>query len=96
MADGESRTIGIDKWEQGTTQITTMRNGTATAKIINVLRVYLPAGEKRVGMPYWDITSTTLQAQMLPLLPQAQARKTRIRITKHGVAPLARFEVALI
>lgn len=96
MADGESRTFIVEKWDQGTTQITMQRNGQSQTRTINVLRLHVPVADKKIGMPYWDLTAQTLIAQLLPLLPGAQASKRRIRIIKHGVAPLARFEVALI
>jgi hypothetical protein len=40
---------------------------------------------------YYDVTSKTLRAQLVPLLPGIIARGARITVTKHGVAPAARF-----
>ena len=60
-------------------------------KSIDVLRLWVRPEEKMLGPNYWDITSQTLIAQLLPYFEAAEWRGKTFRITKHGVAPQARF-----
>lgn len=65
-------------------------------KTIQVLRLFLQPAEKAIGPPYWDITSQTLIAQILPWLQAGGAEGRIFKITKHGVAPRARFTFEII
>jgi len=53
--------------------------------------VFVPFALKPVGVSYWDITSQLLVAQMLPYLEGPGYKDKVFTITKHGVAPKARF-----
>jgi len=46
-----------------------------------------------VGVPYWDITSKTLQAQLRPLLLELIARGAEFTVTAHGEGPQKRFSL---
>ena len=65
-------------------------------KWITALRVWVPREHKEFFPWYWDITSQTLLAQLLPYLEQPGFDTKMFRITKHGVAPRARFTLEVI
>jgi len=58
-----------------------------------VLRIQLQSGVKPVGVPYWDVTSKTLQAQLRPLEGQLVKEGREFVITAHGSGPGKRFTV---
>jgi hypothetical protein len=91
LADGQSVELRLVTWERGTMTITPRYEGAAGSKEIPVLRVHVAAGVKPYPPMYYDITSKTLMAQMLPHLSQPNFERFVYRITKHGVAPTARF-----
>src|SRR5574341_2395883 len=64
-------------------------------KPILSLRVVLAPGEKPTGMPYWDITSTMLAAQLRPYLEQPGYQGKTFSILAVGVAPRKRFSLAV-
>lgn len=84
----------VQRFEEGSATITLRTTG--EVKTVEVLRIHVPQAAKPVGVPYWDITSKTLRAQLLPLLKSANTRARRFRITKMGLAPTARFQVEMI
>lgn len=62
-------------------------------KVIGSLRVVVDQQSKPTGLGYWDITSTTLIAQLLPWLQQPGFPTKTFTITAFGVAPKKRFTV---
>lgn len=60
-------------------------------KQITGLRIHVPPEMKDYFPYYWDITSQTLVAQLLPYLEKTGYGAKTFKITKHGVAPRARF-----
>jgi hypothetical protein len=62
-------------------------------KPIAALRIVVDQVSKPVGLGYWDITSTTLIAQLLPFLETAGYRAKTFTITAFGVAPKKRFSL---
>jgi len=89
LVDGETRELRITGWEQG--EVTIYPRHKPGGKVINALRVHVPQDTKDFFPFYWDITSKMLVAQMLPYLEQADYSHKVFVITKHGVAPKARF-----
>lgn len=81
----------ILRWEEGEAEITTRT--TPGQKVVEILRIHVPAETKKVGVPYWDITSKTLRAQLLPLLPGIVENGREVKIQKYGFAPSARFSL---
>ena len=96
LEDQRSLTLTPEKWLQGTMTIVPRFSGGQTAKLIQVLRLWVPASEKPTGMPYWDVTSQTLIAQVVPLLPDIVARHGKITIKAFGRAPAKRFTVEVL
>jgi len=91
LADTETKTLEIQKWEIGTMKIITPEF--PEGKIIKVLRVWVPRAIKPIGTDYYDITSQTLIAQLEPYLKTPDFRRKKFIITKFGVAPRARFKL---
>ena len=93
LADRESKDLKVVSWERGTTEIDTVRRGREVRVEIPVLRVHVPVEVKPLAPRYYDITSKTLTAQLLPLLLRRDFKKWTYRITAYGVAPRKRFSL---
>lgn len=91
LGDRESVRLRITSSERGTILIHPRYEGAPKEKRIPALRVHLPTGVKEYPPMYYDITSKTLIAQLWPLLLQRDFMNYEYVITKHGVAPRARF-----
>lgn len=91
LRDRESVTLKVVSWERGTTEIATSRRGREVTIEIPVLRVHVTTETKPYPPNYYDISSKTLTAQLLPLLLQRGYEKWSYRVTAHGVAPRKRF-----
>ncbi len=64
-------------------------------KTIKAIRIWVPEGDKPLFPDYFDITASTLVAQLEPVLRRSELRGLELTITKHGVAPKARYQVAV-
>lgn len=62
-------------------------------KRIKAIRVWVPESDKPLFPDYFDITASTLVAQLEPVLRRSDLRGLELVITKHGVAPKARYTV---
>ena len=91
LADGETKELHIDQWDIGEMDITP-RDGRPRRRI-RVLRIQVPPPDKPIGPGYWDITGQTLIEQLLPYLRGAAFQRKTYAVTKHGVAPQARFSL---
>ena len=91
LADAQSATLRVISYERGSTVIKTIRRGVEVDLEIPVLRVHLAPGAKLYPPMYYDISSKTLTAQLLPLLSEPGFEKYEYIITAHGVAPRKRF-----
>jgi len=91
LADGGSITLHIRAWQMG--RLTIHPGYGIQPKVIRTLRLWVPRMEKPIGPDYWDVTSQTLIYQLLPFLEREDFRARTFAITKHGVAPRARFSL---
>lgn len=91
LKDEESLTVRVVSWERGTVIIHPKYPGAPAEKEIVVLRLHLAAGVKPYPPMYYDVTSKTLMAQLRPMLMERGFELYQYIITKHGVAPRARF-----
>jgi len=89
LTDGQTYRLRVTGWELGKVMIHPADR--PAGKLIRALRVRVPAEIKTDYPPYWDITSQRLVAQLLPYLQQPGYVSKEFVITKHGVAPKARF-----
>lgn len=91
LVDGETRELIIKEWEEGRAVIHPKPE--LKPKEVKILRVHVPPEIKPLFPYYWDITSTTLIAQLKPYLEKPDFAKYKYIITKYGVAPKARFSL---
>lgn len=91
LPDRGEVSLKISSWERGSILIHPKYPGAPSEKLIEALRVHLMPGVKDFPPMYYDITSKTLNAQLLPLLSAADFKDYAYKIVKHGVAPRARF-----
>lgn len=91
LPDGESVRLQIVSYERGSMVIHPTYPGAPAEKEIPALRVHLAPGVKPYPPQYYDVTSKTLTAQLLPLLMARGFENYVYVVTKHGVAPRARF-----
>jgi len=94
LPDGGTLTTKILRYDEG--DVTIQVGPTKIPKVVQTLRIHVPPEGRPPGMPYWDITSKTLRAQLIPLLTDIMAKGRTVKITKHGVAPLARFTLEIV
>ncbi|MBA7545822.1 hypothetical protein ES705_38200 [subsurface metagenome] len=91
LEDGGALETRIIKWQTGEVEIHPAYK--PEGKMIMALRIEVPEEHKDYFPYYWDITSQTLLAQLLPHLEQPGFERKTFRITKHGMAPRARFSL---
>jgi len=83
----------IQNWELG--EVTIHPAYKPDGKQITALRIHVLEQDKDYFPYYWDVTSQTLIAQLVPYLEQPHYELKTYIITKHGVAPRARFSLAV-
>jgi hypothetical protein len=91
LADGETREFRAIRYEMGVVRIQTAV--VPAGKDVVGLRIFVTAASKPVGVNWWDVTSRTLIAQLLPYLEAPGLEVRQFSVTKLGVAPKARFMV---
>lgn len=91
LDDGGILTTRVVNWQVGKVEIHPSYK--PEGKMIYALRIDVPEQDKEYFPFYWDITSQTLLAQLVPHLEQPGFERKTYRITKHGVAPRARFSL---
>ena len=89
LTDGEVRVLRITGWSTG--NVTIYPPHKPTGKVVTALRVHVSPSSKDYFPFYWDITGKTLVAQMVPYLEQSGYQDKVFTVTKHGIAPKARF-----
>jgi len=95
LPDGQSLRLAITGSLEGDMMIKPRYAGAPAEKRIHALRLYVAEGYKPVGVPYWDVTSQTLIAQLRPHLKKLAAEKSEFVITAHGTAPRKRFSLEI-
>jgi len=96
LRDGESVRLRTSAYVLGRMSIKPRYPGAPETKVIQALRLQLPAGVKTVGPPFWDVTSQTLIAQLRPHLEDLVRSGREFTITAHGEAPRKRFTLELL
>ncbi len=91
LRDGESKDLTVLGSDKGKTTIKVE----GAEKTIDVLRLYVSRLEKGPGPPWWDLTSTTLIADVEPKLGRIlDEGRLRIRILAFGSGKRKRFTVS--
>jgi len=63
LADGESVELSVQRVLKGEVRIETRLE--PEGKVVPTWRIWVPAADKPLGAPYYDVTSRTLQALSL-------------------------------
>jgi hypothetical protein len=93
LGDGGKLVLHPQKFSTGTMLI--HPRWQPAGKTIKALRVWVPQSDKPLFPDYFDLTAATLVAQVEPILQRSDLRGLELTITKRGVAPKARYEVAV-
>jgi hypothetical protein len=91
LGDGGLKDLTITNYIVGKMVIHPRPQG--ASKAIVALRVFVPEAVKSLYPDYYDITSQTLIAQLLPYLEAGGYNKQRFTIRKTGMGPQARFSL---
>jgi hypothetical protein len=94
LDDGEEIILTIQKFQEGEMVIHPKHQ--EGEKVIIALRVFVPESEKTLFPYYWDLTASTLVAQLLPILKNGRFLGKQFKIKKYGVAPRARFSLEVL
>ncbi len=86
------------------TRVTTVEEGPVpinprdgrNPKVVQGVRLYVPAEDKQTEPPWWDVTSQTLRPTLLRTAQQAVGSGRYLMVHKYGAGPGARFGVALM
>lgn len=93
LPDRGSIKLRVRSWTHGRMLIHPKYAGAPDEKEVEALRLALWEGYKAVPPLYYDVTAKTLIYQLMPILQRPDYGRFEIMITKHGVAPRARFTV---
>ena len=91
LQDGGTVEFRIERAEQGELEIRTRE--APAPRTVAALRLHVPHEDKPEGAPYWDVTAGNLIARLRPSLERLVRQGQRIKVTKIGVAPVARHRV---
>ena len=94
LQDGESKTFRVLSWEKA--PLTIRPPHRPEGKTITAIRVHVPAEDKPTFPHYWDLTATTLVAQMEPQLKRPDLPRLRFTILAQGIGPKKRFSVETV
>jgi len=93
LGTGGMRDLEIRKFKVG--RMTIHPRPAGAPKEIVALRVWVSARTKTLYPDWYDITSQTLIAQLLPVLESEDYLAKRFTIQKFGAGPTARFSLAI-
>ncbi len=96
MKDQETRILNVTSIDEGSTTIQPTYAGAPPTKDVDVLRLHVPPADKPLGPAYWDLTSSTLVHQVKELVRAYGPPPFKLKLTKVGVAPKARYSVERI
>lgn len=89
LQDKERVSFRVVRFEEG--EITIKTDQEPGGKVVQACRVHVPREDKPAGLPYYDITSKTLCADILPFLKDPVQMRRRFTVTAHGVRPRKRY-----
>lgn len=99
LADGESVTIHVERWEAGDMTIHPTWPGAPESKEVEGLRIHVRKGDKEWLPNYWDISAGHLVAALKPLLDGLADSGKAVTITaglmRPGQPASKRFKLTL-
>jgi len=96
LKDGETRRLRIQRYEYGLAVIKPRYYAAPAQKEIKVLRFHMDPKDKPTAPHYWDFTSGTAIASILPMLKANYHRTKVLQLKAQGEAPKKRFTVEWI
>lgn len=96
LPDRGAARLRVTWWERGSIVIKPRYEGAPSEKTVEALRVHLAPGSKEYPPMYYDVTSKTLMAQLMPVLMEKGFDRYEFVVTKYGVAPRARFTLEAV
>lgn len=87
LADGETVTFHVERYETGKMIIHPTYPGAPEEKIIDGLRVFVPLADKEYLPSYWDVTGGHLVAGLKPLLEMLIESGKAVTITAKLMRP---------
>lgn len=94
LPNGEKASFRATRFEEGQLEIRPVSQ--PEGKVVDALRVHVEPADKPFGMPYWDITSKTLRAQLIPWLRNPATARRRFTVTASGFKPRKRFSLEVV
>lgn len=95
LNDGESITLKVQRWEEGSVVIHPVYKPNLPSQTINALRLHLQEGVKDTVPYYWDLTAKRLIAGLLPYLRKSGFQDKEFTITARGFRPTKRFSLTV-
>ena len=99
LADGESVTFHVERYEAGDMTIHPTWPGAPESKVVEGLRVHVKHGDKEWLPNYWDLSAGHLVAGLKPLLPGLVDSGKAVTITaglmRPGDQASKRFKIEL-
>jgi|SRR5712664_466800 len=65
-------------------------------KVVDGVRLHVPAADKQTEPPWWDVTAQTVKPTLLQLAPLAVSSKRYLKLHKYGDGAGARFSAELL
>ena len=93
LADGASVTFRALRYERDRIMIYPRHK--PEGKEVDVLRVHLTPDSKATFPPWWDITATTLLAQIEPHLKRPDLARLVFTVTAKGIAEKKRYQLGV-
>ena len=94
LPNGGEVVTRVTRYEEGELLIRPPR--APEGKTVPAIRLHVPRDDKGTEPAYWDVTGTTLHPSLRELLPGVVRDGRYIRIVKMGIAPRARFSLAVL
>ena len=99
LADGDSVTFHVERWEAGKMEIHPTWAGAPETKVVDGLRVHVAQGDKEWLPSYWDLTAGHLVAGLKPLMDSLADSGKPVKITaglmRPGDQASKRFKIEL-
>lgn len=94
LQDGQSQSFSVLEWGKGRATVTPTER--PQGKEITVIRVAVPPQDKPTFPHYWDLSASTLVAQIEPHLRRPDLAGLRFTVTARGIGLKKRFQLDVV
>lgn len=91
LQHGEAVTFHVERWEKG--QLTIFPAHAPQGKLVDVIRVHVKHTDKEHFPYYYDLTASSLVAQIEPQLRRTDYQGITFRVTAFGFGAKKRFSL---